>query len=267
MDVIHLDSLDDPRLLPYRNLRRTNWTRWSGWFVAEGRRVVERLVRSPFPVESVLISQRRLAWLEGIAAHLDPRVPVLVLPHSLAQQLVGYNFHTGILACGRRLPQPSLDHLAQAPAPFPLILVGTKLENPDNLGTLIRVASGFGCRGMLLGQGSADPFSRRVLRVSMGQSLFLPLRITASLIQELQELRRRWGYRLLAAEVTPQAAPLEQVHRKGPVALLLGNEDQGVPQQLLRLCDQVAQVPMHDLAPSLNVAIAGAIFVYHLTRA
>ncbi len=266
MKLVDLDRLDDPRLHPYRHLRQTNWTRYSGLFIAEGRRVVARLLQSRFPVRSLLVSRRRLGWLEEMASAVPPDVPVFVLPHPLAQQLVGYNFHTGILACGSRLPEPELDRLVAPGEKRQRLVVCTRMENPDNLGTVIRLAAGFGCQGVLLGRGSADPFSRRVLRVSMGQALFVPVRWCEHLEEDLSLLRSRYGYTLLGAEVTPQATPLYRLEPPQRCALLLGNEDRGLTPSWLALCDHVAQIPMAPGADSLNVAVAAAVFLYHLNQ-
>ncbi len=266
MKLIHLNTLDDPQLHPYRHLRRTNWTRYSGLFIAEGRRVVARLLQSRFPVQSLLVSQRRLKWLEDLAETVPPDLPIYVLPHPLAQQLVGYNFHTGILGCGRRLAEPELEQLAAPPGERSLLVACTKMENPDNLGTVIRLAAGFGCTGVLLGRGSADPLSRRVLRVSMGHSLFVPLRWCDALEEDLLALRSGWGYTLLGAEVAPGAVPLYHLEPPQRCVLLLGNEDTGLTGPWLELCDQVAQIPMASGVDSLNVAVAAAVFLYHLSR-
>src|ERR1700686_2300332 len=99
MSVENVAHLDDPRLEPYRNLKATNRTRWSNQFIAEGSLVVERLLASRFKVQSVLVSQRLLRQLP---ADISAGCPIYSLEHALAEQLVGYAFHTGVLACGLR---------------------------------------------------------------------------------------------------------------------------------------------------------------------
>ena len=96
-----VSSLDDPRLQPFRALKKSNFTRWSGRFIAEGEKLVRRLLASPFPVESVLSSRR---FVDEIAPLVPPEVPLLVVDDALVPELVGFNFHRGLLACGRRLP-------------------------------------------------------------------------------------------------------------------------------------------------------------------
>ncbi len=162
-----ITSLDDPRLEPYRNLKDTNRTRWAESFIVEGEKLVRRLIASRFPVESILLGER-------FESEFRPDVPeetaVYVLPDKLIEPLVGYKFHRGVLACGRRLPGPDLAELAPPGKPLALIIC-PEVQDPENLGSILRIASAFAADGVLVGRGSADPFSRRVLRVSMGAAL------------------------------------------------------------------------------------------------
>ena len=107
MQVIPLDDYDDERLTPYRNLKTTNLTRWSGLFIAEGFLVVQRLLRSELRTHSILIREDRLDTLRG--EPIPESVPVYTLPYEQAQRLVGFNFHMGIVACGQRPEQLSLE--------------------------------------------------------------------------------------------------------------------------------------------------------------
>src|SRR5437763_14041628 len=109
MPHIRVNSLDDPRLEPYRDLKDTNRTRWASLFVCEGEKLVRRLLASDFSVESVLLSDRFERQLGSLA---PPTVPLWIVPDELVQPLVGFNFHRGILACGRRRANPSLPELA-----------------------------------------------------------------------------------------------------------------------------------------------------------
>src|SRR5262245_8971392 len=110
MPEVLLTSADDPRLAPYRDLKKSNLTRWSGQFIAEGWLVVGRRLASDVKVESVLIGQRRR---DAIAPRMPPHVPVIVIPQEIAERLLGYNFHAGVLACARRKTPWSLDGLMQ----------------------------------------------------------------------------------------------------------------------------------------------------------
>src|SRR5690606_22341627 len=111
MAVEEIRSLDDPRLEVYRQTRHTNLTRFSGRFIAEGRLVVERLVTSSYGIESVLLDERFVAAMQGI---IPDEVPVYRVPHELVDQIVGFHFHRGVMACGVRRPFATLESAADA---------------------------------------------------------------------------------------------------------------------------------------------------------
>jgi tRNA G18 (ribose-2'-O)-methylase SpoU len=248
---------------PYRNLKKCNLTRWSGLFIAEGRRVVRRLLASGFPVESVLVSERRRA---GIVAQLPPDAPIYIVPQELAEQLVGYNFHAGVLACGRRKEQPDLEAIMSNAGERATLAACPQITDQENLGGIIRVCASFGADGLLLASSCPDPFSRRVLRVSMGNAFRLPIVESRDLAADLNELRSRWGVQLAATALDRDAETLAAASRPPRMALLFGNESEGLHERWLDLCERTVTIPMAPGADSLNVTAAAAVFLHHFTR-
>ena len=264
MAVEIVAQLDDPRLEPYRNLKATNLTRWSNQFVAEGALVVERLIASRFRVQSVLISRRHARHLPD---NIPPECPIYLLEHELAEQLVGYTFHTGILACGLRQPSPPVDALCPADGRFTLVAVCPNVNDPENIGAIIRLCAGFGVAGLILGPGCADPFSRRVLRVSMGTAFTLPIVESTDLRRDLLRLRDEFDFELCATVLDATAEPLESSVPAARMGILFGNEKHGLDREWIDLCARKLTIPMAAGADSLNVAVAAGIFFHHLRQA
>lgn len=260
MPVFHIDSLDDPRLDPYRNLRRSSKTRCSGQFVVESHRVVRRLIESGLAIESIAVSERREHFLDDA---LPADVPLLVMPFEIASELVGYSFHHGVMACGIRAPDPNLDQLVSHMPPPPLIVACPRMTDPDNMGSLIRLCAGFGVGAMLLGNDCSDPYARRVLRVSMGAAFALPIIECFDLAADLNRLRDERGFRLLATVLEPQAKLLADLKRGTPTVMLLGNESDGLAQEWIDLSNERVTIPM-TAADSLNVTVAAGIFLHWL---
>lgn len=260
MPHITRPTADDPRLELYRHLKKTNLTRWSGRFIAEGEKVVERLLCSPFEVESLLVSEKRTDFLDRVARD----VKIYALPHAECERLIGFEFHQGILACGlRRKAEPLPELLA---GHCVTVAVAARMTDPDNLGTLLRLASAFGLQAVILGPGSADPWSRRSLRVSMGAAFTVPIVESSDLSRTAGELKSL-DFQLLATVLDPSAEPLMKSVRPDRLALVLGNEAQGLSPEEAALCDRAVTIPMSPSADSLNVSSAAAIFLYHFTRA
>lgn len=260
MPVHHIDSLDDRRLDPYRNLRRSNQTRWSGQFVVEGHRVVRRLIDSGLAIDSIVVTQRRENFLDDV---LPADVPLYVLPKDVASELAGYHFHHGVMACGTRPPDPKLDDLLPRMTPPPLIVACPRMTDPDNMGGLIRLCAGFGVGALLLGSDCSDPYSRRVLRVSMGTAFALPIIESLDLAADLNRLRSHKGFRLLATVLDPLSKLLVEIEPRRPTVLLLGNESDGLAQEWIDLSDERVTIPM-TAADSLNVTVAAGIFLHWL---
>lgn len=257
MPEIRIDSLDDPRLDVYRSLKKTNQTRCDELFIAEGTTVVERLFRSPFAVQSLLITDQRLAEFR---TQIPDDVVVYRLSKDLATLLVGYTFHMGVLAAGCRQPSPSL-HSALPEAGPSLVLFGDHIIDPQNVGLLIRIAAAFGADALVLSSGSADPFSRRAIRVSMGNGLFLPIIRATDAEQTLRELGTL-NYSRLATVLADDAVELATFPFPERSVLIFGNETHGVSPSILTHCDTQLTVSMLNGTDSLNVAISAGIFAY-----
>lgn len=267
MPEILIHSLDDPALDIYRSLRKTNANRFRDVFIAEGINVVERLIQSRFQLESVLVTQAKRDRVKGL---LPEDVPVYVLEKSLATMLVGFTFHMGILAAGRREPSDLQQHLTsvggQTEVGGPstdsqLVLVGDRIIDQQNVGLLIRIASAFGATALVLANGSADPFSRRAIRVSMGNGFSLPMFQVEDCGDALQLLKRH-GFQNFATVLDQSAKAVTDCQFPAKSALIFGNESHGLSDEIQQICDDRLRIDMLNDTDSLNIAIAAGIFGY-----
>ena len=264
MPPILIQSLDDPRLEPYRNLKVTNQTRRSGRFICEGEKLVLRLLESDFQTASVLVDQPHY---DQLSMRIRPGIETLVVPAKMVPQIVGFNFHRGVLACGVRKPSPPLEAIVMAPDRALTLAVCPDVVDPVNLGSIARIALALGVDALLLGPRCGDPFSRRVLRVSMGAVLRLPVVQLADLATALIDLCDHYGVELAATVLSETAEPLDHARRGRRFALLLGNEGEGLADELVSICQRRLTIPMQPGADSLNVSVAAGVFFYHFTRA
>ncbi len=273
-------NVEDPRLEIFRHLKATNRTRDLGLFVVEGATLLERLCRSRFEIVSMLVSQRFEPRL--VDYELPPEVEIYVAPHEMVEQVVGFNFHRGVISCGRRRPNLSLEQLAEPPwnpeagpsrgpqrttaRSESTLIACPNLANPENLGALLRLAAGFGADGVLVGQPGPDPWSRRVLRVSMGAALTIPIRITDDPVEDLLALRQHHGYQTLATVLDPKAEPLEYTRRPERICLIFGHEAHGLAPEHIEAAQRRITIPMDPGFDSLNIAVAAGIILHHFTR-
>jgi tRNA G18 (ribose-2'-O)-methylase SpoU len=260
MPLFPIATLDDPRLAPYRTLKDHYIAARHGLFIAEGEQLVKRLLASKFRTQSVLIADRRLEELGPLFAE---DIDVYVVTQSLMNELAGIKFHSGVLAAGIRQPPPTLEQLLSPNAATIKLVVCPEIAIAENLGSMIRLAAGFGADALIVGPRSSDPFLRRTIRVSMGTTFYLPIVESTDLAVDFTLLKQRWGVHCVAGVLDGTATPINSAARHDRLALVFGNEAQGLDPRDIALCDERVTIPMKLGTDSLNVAIAAGIFLYH----
>lgn len=255
-----MQDLDDPRLTPYRNLTERDLARDHGLFIAEGEHLARRLLASDFTTHSLLLADRRAA---EIAPLVPPEVPVYSAPAEQVNRVLGFKFHSGVMAAGVRPQRRTLEQLFASDPRSMRIVICPDLATADNLGSLVRLSAGFGADALIVGPRSHDPYNRRTVRVSMGTILKLPVIQSENLTIDLNLLRTRWGVHRVASVLADDAVPLRQAEQHDRLAILFGNEAQGLDGESLAHCDQRVTIPMRRDTDSLNVATAAGIFMYH----
>jgi tRNA G18 (ribose-2'-O)-methylase SpoU len=268
VDGILIDDPADPRVADYVGLRDAELRRpENGWFIAEGRLVVEQLVRSPYPVRSLLVTPSRFEALRRSVALDSVTAPVYLAEPAVLKAVAGFDLHRGVLASGARLPAADpAAVLAPVRATSGVVAILEGVNDHENLGALFRNAAAFGVGAVLLDPTCCDPLYRRSVRVSMGHVLHVPFARVSPWPDSLDVLRRD-GWRVLALTPDPMARPLAARPDGRPVALLLGGEGTGLTPAALAVADASVRIPMAPGVDSLNVATAAAVAFHHLLLA
>ncbi|MEP0822267.1 MAG: hypothetical protein HRF44_05410, partial [Ignavibacterium sp.] len=162
MKITRVTSLDLQQLQPYRTLRRPEEHHRKGIFVAEGEKVVRRLLESKLKVFSVLLTPE---WFDIYRSQLERRVPeVYVAPKQLVESIVGFPLHQGIMAVGGVPGLQTLETvIPDLQAPYFLAAIDG-LTNAENIGVLVRNCAAFGVQAILVGETSSSPYLRRAVR-------------------------------------------------------------------------------------------------------
>ncbi|MDP2790489.1 MAG: RNA methyltransferase [Rectinemataceae bacterium] len=264
-----------------------------GSILLEGAWLVERALVSGLEVPEILCVPSRRPWAEALLVRVAAESagsstgpafsrPILrIMPEKDLSQVAGYAFHRGVLAHALRPREQSAadmipggtgidrkasdmrDLRGMQGAQGALILALPETVDPENLGACFRNAAAFGCTGLLIGPKCPDPLCRRVLRVSMGASLSLPW----ARMQNPDSLQNfgQAGFTVAACVLDPDAADLRTWHRPPLLVLVLGNEAYGLSPEWLVVCTSRLTLPMGAGTDSLNVATAGAVFLFALT--
>ncbi len=173
--VQKITALDLPELAPYRTMRRPLEHERQGIFVAEGEKVVRRLLESRFEVVSVLLPEKHLEAFRPLLEARPEKFTVYLADKKLLESLIGFSMYQGQLAVGKIPPPSTLDDiLSNKPKPLLLVAVDA-LTSAENLGALVRNCVAFGVQALIVGETSSSPFLRRAVRNSMGTILQLPV--------------------------------------------------------------------------------------------
>src|SRR5437667_4548607 len=278
-DAALLTSRDNRWLKEFRMALRGGLHTENGFVGVEGVRLVEAALRSGCRIQAVLFSESGERHHERLSSFINrPEMafPVLRTTDRLFEGLADTEHPQGVAALAHPR-ETSFDDLVRAPASAcaPLLLVLAGVQDPGNVGTILRTAAAFGATGAATAasgiSGTANPFSPKALRASAGAALHLPILAGISLAILLTQLRVA-AVRTLASSVheprdgeQPLHAPWE-VDWCQPVALLVGNEGAGLPEEIERGADARIRIPMTAGVESLNAAAAAAVVFYEAAR-
>ena len=259
-------SFDEPALAPYRSMRRPTEHVVQGIFVAEGDKVVHRLLQDQrFGVVSVVLPPDRVEEFTPLFEMRKEDFDVFVAEKSFLNELVGFHLYQGVLAIGKIPASPALATiLASSPRPL-LLCAADGLTNSENVGALVRNCAAFGTHAVLVGETCASPWLRRAVRSSMGTVFQLPVVETTSLVTTLRELRES-GVHIVAADAHVDGHTLTQGNFTGDCCIIMGSEGTGIRPEILGLCDEVVAIHMPPGVNSLNVTSATAVFLYEASR-
>ncbi len=244
-------------------MKERDLAREGGRFIAEGEQVVRRLFASTYQAESVLLSERRV---DEMAPIVPDDVIVYVASDSVIEKVMGFRFHSGVIAVGLRGRAKTLDDILPKDAGKIRLVVCPDTANTENLGGMIRIAAAFGVDAMLLGPQCCDPFFRQSVRVSMGTAFRLPLIPSKDLSRDLDRLKKEWNVELIATVLDESAETLAAANVPSRWALFFGNEAQGLSKEIVDRCDRGIAIPMKLGTDLLNVMVAAGVFLYHFSQ-
>lgn len=260
--ITPVTSASNASLKRLRSLREKKYRRLEGLFLAEGLRICTEALDAGWVPKILLFGTgkgdhplvRRL-----VRATLGEGGQVLEAAPDLLAGVTGKDNPQAVVAA--YAPRDtSLDDLV----PGPRTLVAERLRDPGNLGTLLRACDAAGAGALILLDDSADPTSVEAVRASMGAFFTVPC--VQATTADFLAWKARHGAMLIGAALDPSALDWRAARYAPPALLLVGNEAQGLPEDLKAACDSLVIIPMRGRADSLNVAMAGTLLLYEALR-
>jgi TrmH family RNA methyltransferase len=236
-----------------------------GFCAIEGIRIVEEAIRSGLRFQAVFFRESAQNLAERLLPQIGAHVETLLLPDSLFNASVSSEAPQGVAALvlvKKSSVQDVLERLQVGPL---MVVIG--LQDPGNLGTILRSSEALGSAGVVLAQGTVSPFNSKVVRASAGSAFRLPIVIAkaAGETDKIFKTMRAEGIRLIATS-SHKGTPIDQTNLTGPAAILVGSEGAGLPRDLLAQVDELVKIPHAPQVESLNAGVAASIVLYEAAR-
>jgi len=254
-------SVQNPRVKGWAKLHTRKEREKTGRFLLEGPHIVEEACRAGITLEAVLLEEEANVpeWLNTyLRAHGN--TDLIQVSRPVLEKIAETKTPQGMLAVaekGERRPEALPEDC--------LLLVLDRLQDPGNVGTLIRTADAAGFDGVVIGDGSADLYNSKTLRSTMGSLFHLPI-WQENIPEFIRRSKQQQPQLRIIGTSLQESRPYTDVSYTGATALVIGNEGSGISDEVLALTDQNVIIPIHGRAESLNAAIAGSIMMYEAVR-
>jgi RNA methyltransferase, TrmH family len=259
MPIRIVQSKQNARLKELRRALTSPGQMASGLVGIEGPHLLEEALRAGLQVRCVFVGERMQDWVE--ASGLPARTEVLVMPSGILASNLSTETPQPVAALVETPEWAWKDVLSARTTALVLVLAG--IQDPGNLGTILRSAEAFGAGGVICLPGTVNAWNPKAVRASAGSVFRVPV-LSVGEDEAFGQLRKT-GVRLLATAVEGAQAA-NDVDLAGPVALVIGNEGNGVPVELAAKTDGAVTIPCHGPVESLNAAVAASVLLYEAAR-
>lgn len=231
-----------------------------GHFAIEGFKLIEEAIRSGARLRAVVFSEAGSIRADRLLPQLHAQTETLIVADKILAGIVETETPQGVAALVA-VREHSVEPLLAIENPLLVVTVG--LQDPGNLGTIIRCAEAFSTNGLVLAEKTVSRFNGKAIRASAGSVFRLPC--VSAQTEKLIPLLRKHGIRMLATS-SHKGDAIDQAALTGAVAIFIGNEGAGLPREVLAQMDGLITIPQSEKVESLNAGIATSIILYEAAR-
>jgi TrmH family RNA methyltransferase len=255
-----VSSAQNATLKRIRALHQRSARDKEGLFLLEGTKLLNEALAKGVAVLDVVVSKS--FWTEGMPYVDQGNISEMhVVEDKLFKELMTTNTPSGIIAVAKTQQHVLSSSLKGGET---LIVVGESIQDPGNAGTLIRASAAFGASAVVLTRGSVDAYNPKVVRAAMGALFHLPVVVGTDTGTVLSQLKQA-GFRILALDPAAKR-PLATANFTRPLAVVLGNEGNGLSAEAMKGADELVAIEMSETTESLNVSVCGSIVLYECAR-
>lgn len=254
----HISSKDNNLIKETKKLKEKKYRNEKGLFIIEGFRFVEEALKSSFQIEYILVSETALSKLSeyNLDSIIEGDCKSYVIPDIIFKTLASTDNPQGVIAVAKVKEIVSLNYNNT------YVLVD-KVQDPGNLGTIIRTAHAAGCSGVILTKGTVDVYNEKTLRSTMGSIFNIPI-IEDKDLSFVKKLKEK-GYKLVCSSLDTEYN-FYDINFQEKVIISVGNEGNGLSKEVYDISDIKVKIPMPGGAESLNAAVAASIMIYEGVR-
>jgi len=262
--IFEITAVSNPRIKSIRALAQKKHRDQDGIFLVEGMKLVRDAFDNGWEIETLIYAAKKTrdSQTSELAAKLRVSgVDILEVTEKVVSSITRRDNPQGVVAVMRQRWGNAPDTVSGKDTVW---IALDRVRDPGNLGTIIRTADSSGAEGVILVGETTDPFSLEATRASMGSIFNVPLvRMSGA---EFLKWRTSWKGMVVGTHLEGATDFRTIDYHSQPVLLLMGNEQQGLPDDLAATCDTLALIPMHGAADSLNLAIATGVMLFHMGK-
>lgn len=256
MRVKEITATTNPLIKESKKLHKKKYRTETGTFLLEGFHLIEEAVKADSVIKAIFVNQRgQSEWGAWLAA--QPDNILYFVSDDVLKALSDQPTPQGMIAIVELPKEETLDYQGG-------FLLLDRVQDPGNVGTMIRTADAAGLAGVILGNGCADPYSLKTLRSMQGSNFHLP--VVSRDLNEVIPLLNEKQIPVYGTALDKTAKVYSEVSPSDNFALIMGNEGQGISAELLEKTDQTLYIPLYGQAESLNVGVAAGILMYHFRK-
>lgn len=262
-DMLEITSVNNPLIKKVRSLYRKKDRIKNKSFIIEGIKIIEEGINSNYPLKNIVYTDKLLDTKDGVEFFdkIKDLKSLVYVPNNIFIDISDTENPQGVLAIAG-IKNQDIEEIKDIENPFILFL--DELQDPGNMGTIIRTADAFNIDCIIISEGSVDPYNPKVVRATMGSIFRVPLYNVLDGIKELNELKEK-GIKIYSTSLENSISIYEQDFTEGFI-LTIGNESKGVSKDLLSLSDKLIKIPMPGRAESLNAGVAASIIMYEARK-
>lgn len=261
--MLEITSLQNPLIKEIKSLYRKKQRMKSKSFIIEGIKTIEEAIVNGHPIKNIIYTDQLLTTKDGeeFFQGIKHMKNLVYVPNNIFKEISDTENPQGILGIAS-FEYRDMVEIEREDKPFLLYLDG--VQDPGNMGTIIRTADAFKVDGIIITEGCVDPYNPKVVRATMGSIFRVPLYYVLDGVEELNRLKDK-GIKIYATSLE-ESRFIYDVDFKESLLLVIGNESKGVSEEIFSLSHRLIKIPMPGKAESLNAGVAASIIMYEVLK-